>query len=71
MEKVGDIILDVVKYVATAMLVYPFLDGMEKDWQYYTLVSAGVIVFAALGIFLHYYKKKDKKNKKNNKRNNN
>jgi low affinity Fe/Cu permease len=66
-EKLGDIALDIVKYVSTGMIIYPLLDGFDKDWRYYILTSVGVVVLAVVGLLLHHIQKKknndDNKNK--------
>jgi hypothetical protein len=61
-DKIINLILDVVKYVFTIMLVYPLLSGMERDWEYYTVVGIAVVGGIA-GAFLvkHFAKKNDKK----------
>jgi hypothetical protein len=38
-DKIINLLLDIVKYVFTIMLVYPLLSGMEKNWEYYTIVG--------------------------------
>jgi multidrug transporter EmrE-like cation transporter len=71
MGKLGDMFLDVVKYVATGLFIYPLLAKMDKDWTYYLLVGVGMLIVAALGFFFHYHDKNDDDNNNDNNINNN
>jgi hypothetical protein len=61
-EKVVNLLLDIVKYVFTAMLIYPFLADMEKDWRYYSLVGGGIVALSAVATLLKRFLKKKNDN---------
>jgi uncharacterized membrane protein len=61
-EKMINLLIDIVKYVATVALLYPFLAGMEKNGQYYTIVGTGVAIGVTAIIILQRFAKKKKNN---------
>jgi ABC-type enterobactin transport system permease subunit len=66
-EKIMDLLIDVVKYVFTAALIYPLLASMDKDWKYYSVVLAGLAAGAVAIAILHHFIRK-KKNNNNDKK---
>jgi hypothetical protein len=68
LEDIGDLLLDLVKYVSTALLVFPLLDGLEKDWHYYTFVGCSVGVVAVVGLALKHFGKNKRNHKNKNKK---
>jgi hypothetical protein len=67
--KLGDILLDLIKYVATVAVLYPFLEGFPPDESYYILVSTALAVLPVIGLFLHHWQKK-RANRRDNNNNN-
>jgi hypothetical protein len=68
--KLGDILLDLIKYVATVAVLYPFLQGFPKNDSYYILVSTSLVVLTAIGLCLHHWQKKQDKRQNNDQNNN-
>jgi hypothetical protein len=57
-DKIVNLLIDIVKYVFTIMLVYPILSGMEKNWEYYTIVGVAVAGGMALALLVRHIDKK-------------
>ena len=59
-KEIGKWLMDVAKYVATAVLISSFLGGFEQKWIMYIIGSLTVILTLAMGLFFI----KDKPTKK-------
>jgi hypothetical protein len=66
-DKIVNLLLDVVKYVFTIMLIYPILSGMEKNWEYYTIVGIALGGGIALAFLARHIDKKQNKKKTDHK----
>lgn len=50
-EEIGKWLMDVAKYVATAVLITSFLGEFEEKWVVYLLGGLAVIVFLGMGLW--------------------
>lgn len=51
-KEIGKWLMDVVKYVATAVLITSFLGEIQEKWIVYTIGILSVISCLAAGLFL-------------------
>ena len=59
-EKLGDLLLDIAKYIITAILLATWFSDIEQwNWYSYILPVAAVVIAAISGLYLF----KDDKNK--------
>jgi hypothetical protein len=56
-KEIGKWLMDVAKYVATAILISSFLNGFEEKWMVF--VGGSVIVIACFAIGLYFINYKD------------
>ncbi|MDE7456265.1 MAG: hypothetical protein K2M96_06095 [Prevotella sp.] len=65
-EKLGDLLLDIAKYIITAILLASWFSDIEQwNWYSYILPVAAVIIAAISGLYL--FKEDNIKNKKKRK----
>jgi ABC-type multidrug transport system permease subunit len=62
-RELGKWLMDVAKYVTTAVLITSFLGSFEQKWVMYVVGSVTIIVSMSIGLWL-IVKKKNNKNKK-------
>ena len=59
-EKISDWLLDIAKYLATAVLLSSVFSDMDDIWVYIGVILSIAVTFS-LGLFLSYKKGKEKK----------
>jgi len=71
MEKVfSNWLLDIAKYIVTALILSTALSDNIEGWFYYTACFVLVVVVVLLGVYLHWLaEKKKKKGKKRKEKN--
>ena len=62
-EKFGDLLLDIAKYIITAVLLATWFNGVEA-WEWYSYIIPVVAVVLAIVVGLHFYTDDNKTNKK-------
>jgi LPXTG-motif cell wall-anchored protein len=70
LEKLGAMLIDLVKYALTGLFIYPLLAGLEKDVSYYTIVGISAVVVTLGGLFLQRKKRPNDNSNSNNSNNN-
>ena len=62
--ELGKWLLDVAKYLATAVLISSFLGGFEQTWVMYAIGITAFVACLVIGLLLiNKYNKKNKKRK--------
>lgn len=65
-EKFGDLLLDIAKYIITAVILATFFQGIG-EWQWYTYIVTLFVVGFIILVALQLYGNNDNNRKKGNK----
>jgi ABC-type multidrug transport system permease subunit len=57
-KEIGKWLMDIAKYVATAIIISSFLGSLQHKWMVYFLGFLIVIVCGLIGLYLINYKEK-------------